>query len=44
MVQELFIQYLADRGHKLSNSSNQLEYKQLAEIVQTSENTMFLRG
>ncbi|XP_054268760.1 chromatin accessibility complex protein 1 [Macrosteles quadrilineatus] len=39
---ELFIQHLSQNAFE-KNSSNTLDYKQLAEIVQTSENMTFLR-
>uniref|UniRef100_A0A1B6LUM2 Chromatin accessibility complex protein 1 n=1 Tax=Graphocephala atropunctata TaxID=36148 RepID=A0A1B6LUM2_9HEMI len=39
---ELFIQYLARESYKLCETK-ELDYKQLAEVVQTSDNMMFLR-
>lgn len=40
---ELFIQEFSKAALKLSPDKQNLEYKQLAEVVQTSENMAFLR-
>ncbi|XP_066587558.1 chromatin accessibility complex 16kD protein-like [Prorops nasuta] len=40
---ELFIHYLTEEAHKQSNKGHSLDYKHLAEVVQTNETLEFLR-
>ncbi|XP_043287829.1 chromatin accessibility complex 16kD protein-like [Venturia canescens] len=40
---EMFIQYLAEEAHTQSNKANQIDYKHLAEVVQTNETLEFLK-
>ncbi|XP_058797874.1 chromatin accessibility complex 16kD protein [Phymastichus coffea] len=40
---ELFIHYLSEEAHKKSNKANSLDYKHLAEVVQTTDTLEFLR-
>jgi len=40
---ELFIHFLSEEAHQKSNKANSLEYKHLAEVVQTSDALEFLR-
>lgn len=42
-MQELFVHYLSDEAHQKSNNANSLEYKHLAEVVQTTDTLEFLR-
>ncbi|KAK2579655.1 hypothetical protein KPH14_011579 [Odynerus spinipes] len=40
---ELFIHYLTEEAHMQSNKGNNLDYKHLAEVVQTNDTLAFLR-
>ncbi|XP_011497026.1 PREDICTED: chromatin accessibility complex protein 1 [Ceratosolen solmsi marchali] len=40
---ELFVHYLSEESHQKSNKAGNLEYKHLAEVVQTNETLEFLR-
>ena len=40
---ELFIHYLTEETHLKSNKGNSLDYKHLAEVVQTNDTLEFLR-
>ncbi|CAK9811335.1 Chromatin accessibility complex 16kD protein [Anthophora quadrimaculata] len=40
---ELFIHYLTEEAHLQSNKGNSLDYKHLAEVVQTNDTLEFLR-
>ncbi|KAK0163080.1 hypothetical protein PV327_006791 [Microctonus hyperodae] len=40
---EMFIHYLTEEAHKQSRKASSLEYKNLAEVVQTNETLEFLK-
>ncbi|KAL2734213.1 chromatin accessibility complex protein 1 [Vespula squamosa] len=40
---ELFIHYLTEEAHMQNNKGNNLDYKHLAEVVQTNDTLEFLR-
>ncbi|XP_043261500.1 chromatin accessibility complex 16kD protein-like [Colletes gigas] len=40
---ELFIHYLTEEAHQQSNKGNSLDYKHLAEVVQTNDTLEFLK-
>ncbi|RZF36917.1 hypothetical protein LSTR_LSTR004605 [Laodelphax striatellus] len=40
---ELFIQHLSQMAYKVGKSKDSLEYNNLAEVVQTTDNMTFLR-
>lgn len=42
-LQELFIHYLTEEAHGQSNKGSSLDYKHLAEVVQTNDTLEFLR-
>lgn len=42
-MQELFIHYLTEEAHIQSNKGPSLDYKHLAEVVQTNDTLEFLR-
>ncbi|XP_012527105.1 chromatin accessibility complex 16kD protein isoform X1 [Monomorium pharaonis] len=43
ILQELFIHYLTEEAHMQSNKGSSLDYKHLAEVVQTNDTLEFLR-